>query len=635
MFSLFRMIILIFAAAFIFTAPSLSVAASADDYVRPTQDEIQQEVLDINAAIQAKGAKWVAGETSMTRLSPAERRMRLGAFMPPPGGQTAPATISGAGSTAEAGKLLPATVSAPTGVLDWRSYTGGSFNITPGSYVTPIRDQGDCGGCWAFGSVAGLESKTLITMNTPITAAYTDLELSEEVVLTCDSADGSGCNGGVPVTDFFVNTGVPIESCYPYSYDTYYYGTTGNCSDACTSYSEGIGNYKISGSPAYTWIANFWGPDGFNLPETAPTVNGLRNALYNYGPVVVSMEVFSDFYSYTSGIYERTPGSTDQGGHVVLLVGYDDTGNASTGGGYFIVKNSWSTSWGENGFFNIAYNQVGGAVPTWDKSAQSWVFTDTFLGGYALAYSTAVPPVLYTNINYPANGSDLNWNVNGASCTITGTAAADSPNTLTQVEVSTDGATWHAATDTAGNGTWTTWSYNWALPTDGSYTIMAKAVDNVGNIKTSATASVTVDSALPKVSIASPANNAVLKGATATISGEASDAGGPGVASVKVGITPSDGTTTWYTAAGTTSWSYKWTLPVNGSYAVNAMITDKAGNTATSAVTNISVDNTLTVAITAPAKGALIGANYVIRGTASDTGSGVALVQVGVTPTGG
>ena len=198
-------------------------------FVIPSKSsEIQQEVDSINAAIETKGAKWKAGETSMSKLSPGARKMRLGIKDAPlPKEKRIPApklsvSAPSAGGTTTAS--LPAT-------LDWRN-NGGNF-------VTGVRDQGNCGDCWAFGSTAALESKTLITANTP----GVDLDLSEQIVNSCDTADnsGDGCNGGYLVTNFFVNTGVPLESCDPYT------ATDGNCLNACANWQQSA--YKI---PNYT-----------------------------------------------------------------------------------------------------------------------------------------------------------------------------------------------------------------------------------------------------------------------------------------------------------------------------------------------------------------------------------------------
>src|SRR5208337_2413014 len=104
-------------------------------------------------------------------------------------------------------------VSVPS-QLDWRNHGG--------NYVTPIRDQGNCGSCWAFAVTAALESKTLITLQTP----NTDVDLSEQIVLSCSGA--GSCNGGYmeEASTFLVDTGTNLETYYPYT------ATDGSCSNA-------------------------------------------------------------------------------------------------------------------------------------------------------------------------------------------------------------------------------------------------------------------------------------------------------------------------------------------------------------------------------------------------------------------
>ena len=282
----------------------------------------------------------------------------------------------------------------------------------------------------------------------------------------------------------------------------------------------------------------------------------------------------------------------------------------------------------------LGTGNLSGGTATYSTSALSvgpHTITAVFDGdtNYSASTSSGITQTVNTSpfsiITAPANGAAIS----GTSYTITGTAS-DAGGYVVSVKVgitpSGGTTTWDTATGT------TSWSYKWTLSVNGSYTIQAMVTDNTGNTATSGAVNITVDNALPTVSMTAPANNTLLKGTTATISGTALDAGSPGLASMQIGITPSGGTPTWYSATGTTSWSYKWTLPVNGSYTIQAMATDNAGNTATSGAVNVTVDNTLKVAITAPLKGALISAiGMVIKGTASDSGSGVANVQVGIT----
>jgi C1A family cysteine protease len=267
------------------------------------------EVSQVRAAIVAKQAQWQAGETSMTQLSPAERRARLGLLKPylPVGAEMM--------VMAE-----PPLVGAPPS-LDWRN-NGGNF-------VTPVRNQGGCGSCWAFAATAALESLTLRVNNTP----GVDLNLSEQVLVSCGGA--GSCSGGYIsyASDYIRNTGLPLETCYPYT------ATNGSCGSACASYSSAT--YRIQ---SWSWVTT-----------TSPTVNAIRDALVSYGPLVTTFDVYNDFFSYMSGVYTHTTGDY-AGGHAVLIVGYDDAGQ------YFIVKNSWGPGWGEAGYFKIAYSELGTVV---------------------------------------------------------------------------------------------------------------------------------------------------------------------------------------------------------------------------------------------------------------------------------
>jgi uncharacterized protein (TIGR03437 family) len=268
------------------------------------------DVAALNATIQATGGKWVAGETSMSRLSPAEQARRLGLLRH---------------ASAPGGKVLaaPAPVVSLPASLDWRN--------NGGNYVTPIKDQGSCGSCWAFSATGTAESATLIASATP----NTDLNLSEQVLVSCSGA--GSCAGGYidEASNYIRDTGLPLESCYPYT------GTDGTCSLACSNWQASV--YKIQD---WSWVVPY---------GTTPTVNALKNGLYTHGPLAITMAVYSDFYNYVSGIYKYTSGYL-AGYHAIILVGYNDAGQ------YFIVKNSWGTGWGEQGYFRIAYSELTSAT---------------------------------------------------------------------------------------------------------------------------------------------------------------------------------------------------------------------------------------------------------------------------------
>jgi hypothetical protein len=167
-----------------------------------------------------------------------------------------------------------------------------------------------------------------------IATAGSQVDLSEQILVSCSGA--GNCSGGSPISasNYIRDVGLPLESCFSYT------ATNNSCANACSN-----------------WQAATYKVNGWHTASTSGTasvrVEDIKNALYTYGPVVATMYVYNDFYSYRSGVYSYTTGSY-LGAHAVLVVGYDDVNQC------FIVKNSWGTGWGEAGYFMIAYSEVGG-----------------------------------------------------------------------------------------------------------------------------------------------------------------------------------------------------------------------------------------------------------------------------------
>jgi PKD repeat protein/C1A family cysteine protease len=191
---------------------------------------------------------------------------------------------------------------------------------------TPVRDQGNCGSCWAFAAVSLVEN--LYDGN---------IDLAEQTLVSCVE-DAHGCDGGWYgyALQYIANNGIPNESCHPYSQ------SNGACNSRCSNPEQLI---QLSEYDLY----------GHWSEPTASTVNDLKYLLQT-GPVLVSMIVPNDgtFDDYSGGIYDYQGGpiTGDDNGHAVLVVGYNDTEK------YFRAKSSWGSSWGENGYFRIAFDDV-------------------------------------------------------------------------------------------------------------------------------------------------------------------------------------------------------------------------------------------------------------------------------------
>jgi len=190
-------------------------------------------------------------------------------------------------------------------------------------YVNPVKDQKSCGSCWAFASVAALEGAHF-------KATGELLSLSEQQLVSCDKAVNSGCNGGMPgeAFEYVSKKGIALEKDYPYS------GRDGSC------------QYKGSGISFDSWryiTSNKQGGE-----------NILLNALQNEGPIAITVNANKAWHSYSGGIMTASQcPKTSMISHAVAIVGF----GMDRGTKYWIVRNSWASRWGENGYVRMEYGK--------------------------------------------------------------------------------------------------------------------------------------------------------------------------------------------------------------------------------------------------------------------------------------
>ena len=207
--------------------------------------------------------------------------------------------------------------------FDWRS----------SGKVTPVKNQGTCGTCGIFGTIAAIESRVLIKEGT----AY---DFSEQNVACCTDPSlvqqkSDPCNAGFNswlATDVLTKKGTRLESCDPYNTSTI---NTESCKNSCSTIKRVTG-YRL-------------------VATSADQVTEVKNAVYTDGPVSMAFR-WDVSHMFPGNIY-YWPNCTQYIDHLVSIVGWNDTiaHPAGGGSGAWIVKNSYGTSWGNNGYFYLCY----------------------------------------------------------------------------------------------------------------------------------------------------------------------------------------------------------------------------------------------------------------------------------------
>lgn len=224
-----------------------------------------------------------------------------------------------------------------------------------------IRDQSNCGSCWAVSAATSLSDRHCI--NSVKAGGFSQRSYSYQELVECGTAAEcgtgpfQGCNGGFIMGAFIyaqkygLVTGEGYQdtaTCKPYTFRPGvggYNSVAPSCSSSCADpvkYPTPYENDKV-----YTKGYQIISPPGVPL---AIIVKVAQNAIMARGSILAGMQVYYDFYFYRSGVYKRSllPSNYLVGGHAVKIIGW---GTSINGINYWIVANSWGPYWGINGYF--------------------------------------------------------------------------------------------------------------------------------------------------------------------------------------------------------------------------------------------------------------------------------------------
>lgn len=270
---------------------------------------------------------------SLLKLEPQLAPLREGLFrLEDPATGFIPPPMSTPHLTGQSLPLGVAPIALPAS-FDWRSKDGAN-------YLTPVKDQENCGACYSFASLGDFEAQVRIaTSDTP---DFSENNAKECVWEAVNETGGGSCSGGnaYMTANLFSVKGVVSESCDPYV------DADVPCNTTCPVQKTLLGWRVVS-------------------DEFIPDTDVLKQIIYTHGPIYTAMDAntFRGFHggydgSYTFN-YTSSAGSVN---HAVLIVGWSDQlppvyGSTTPASGW-IVKNSWGTSWGDSGYFYITYGSA-------------------------------------------------------------------------------------------------------------------------------------------------------------------------------------------------------------------------------------------------------------------------------------
>lgn len=278
-------------------------------YESPEEEEVRKQIFTLNVKhIKEHNQKYQTGEKTyflgVNQFTDLTHKEFLSFYM----------GHMGMKASTNASKFLsPSNILLPDEV-DWRTK----------GYVTPVKDQGQCGSCWSFSATGSLEGQHFKSTGKL-------LSLSEQQLVDCSGKYGNqGCNGGLMDQAFeYIKAvgGIETESEYPYDAEQ----------EKCT-FKKKLEKAEVT---------------GFMDVESGSETK-LQLAVATVGPVSVAIDAsHRSFQSYAGGVYDEEECSSTELDHGVLVVGYGTLDSKD----YWLVKNSWNTTWGKEGYIMMSRNK--------------------------------------------------------------------------------------------------------------------------------------------------------------------------------------------------------------------------------------------------------------------------------------